>query len=226
MPDEKTWSRLSDLGLIATSIAHEMRQPLLGVKAFAQLIRESPADAVDLADQILQQAIVLETLLDRVRTYGRAASAGQIECRAEVGTAMASVEALLRGMARTSFVKIESTLPPDLPAVALDATSLQQILLNLVRNAIECPRKSPGRVWASATTGDGRVVITVEDDGPGIAAEVRATLFAPMKTTKAQGLGLGLYVSRKIAEERGGRLEEDSESGKGARFRLVLPAHT
>lgn len=218
------FARLADLGLITTSLAHEMRQPLLGLKAYAQLIRENPEEAASHAGEILQQAIVLETLLDRVRAYARGTPGPVARPRADLGSTFEAAQGLLRGLARTAFVRIESAIPKDLPPVAIDETSLQQILVNLLRNAIECPRREPpGHVWTTASLGQGRIEVIVQDDGPGITPEVRATLFEALRTTKADGMGLGLHLSRRIVEQQGGTLEEDPTVEKGARFRVILP---
>jgi two-component system NtrC family sensor kinase len=137
-----------------------------------------------------------------------------------------------------SGVTLESDLAADLPPVEGDADRLQQVFINLVNNALDAmpaggklrvaTRFEPaeGEVSAANGGGAGHVAVEFEDTGVGMTEDVRAHIFEPLYTTKARGrgTGLGLVVVRQVLAEHGGHIEVESEPGKGARFRLTLPA--
>jgi signal transduction histidine kinase len=114
-----------------------------------------------------------------------------------------------------------------LPAVLGDELQLEQVFLNLLRNAIDATAQIPAgrrRIALEATTTDGAVEIAIEDNGSGIAANFEPLLFEPFETTKATGMGLGLSISRQIVESHGGKLWYERGEGGGARFVVRLPA--
>jgi len=111
---------------------------------------------------------------------------------------------------------------PGLPLVTADPIELQQILVNLIRNARDALAGRPGHVRIVTGQGEGRVEVTVTDDGPGVPPDQRARLFDPFVSHREGGVGLGLYVSRRLAEEAGGTLELVA-STSGAAFRLRVP---
>ena len=122
-------------------------------------------------------------------------------------------------------IDVETDLAPSLPPVALDSVGLQQIVLNLVRNAREAVAERQGHIRIATRAVEQGVEITVADDGPGVPAEIRERLFTPFASGKATGSGLGLWLSRRLATRVGGSLDliDNEGSTEGATFRLRLP---
>jgi len=112
---------------------------------------------------------------------------------------------------------------PDLPAAQFDEGQIRQALLNLVRNAAEA-MPGGGHVWLRTRSEQGRVVVEVADDGPGIPPELRERLFDPFVSTKQGGTGLGLALTHQIVKDHGGAIRVSSTPGQGATFTLELPA--
>jgi signal transduction histidine kinase len=132
-------------------------------------------------------------------------------------------------LARQRGVSVAANIADDLPPVRTDADAVREIFFNLLANAIEaCGSPVHGRVPSllevTARATDGQVVTTVRDDGPGIAESVRARLFEPFVTTKAEGTGLGLYVVGRRVREAGGEISCESAQGAGTTFTVKLPA--
>jgi C4-dicarboxylate-specific signal transduction histidine kinase len=217
--------RLVDLGLQAASMVHELRQPLSGVKAFAQLIErcpDGPAAVAEKAAAIVRHAEVMESICARLRAYARSESPRRQP--ADVNAAVDAALGMLRFDLRKSPVMVETELAPHLPRAVADAVELQQILVNLIRNAREAVGEQPGHIRIATGAAAEAVTVTVEDSGPGVPPELQARLFQPFATAgKAGGLGLGLYLSRRLAEEVGGTLAL-APTERGAMFRLSIPA--
>jgi two-component system, NtrC family, sensor kinase len=172
--------------------------------------------------------LVVRDLLDFARPEGPADADAGPPALADVGDVVRDVVALVKPQKPFRSVRVDA---PDIEGleVALAAAKLTQVLLNLVLNAgaAIASEGREGRVTVrAATTGDGRVRIEVEDDGPGIAPSVRDRLFEPFVTTKpvGEGTGLGLAVCRGLVESAGGEIAMDPAYEGGARFYVVLPA--
>jgi signal transduction histidine kinase len=120
-------------------------------------------------------------------------------------------------------VQVHTDLPEGLPPIFGDARALNQVFLNLLKNAAESFQQG-GAVWVTARAEEGAVAVEIRDDGPGVTPEVRAQMFEPFFTTKVgRGSGLGLSICRRIVEEHGGQLALDSAAGAGTRVTLRLP---
>jgi len=121
-------------------------------------------------------------------------------------------------------IQLHPDVPEGLPQIQGDIRALNQVFLNLLKNAAESFEHGAGAVWVTARAEEGAVLVEIRDNGPGVAAEVRDRLFEPFVTTKAgRGSGLGLSISRRIVEEHGGRLELESQRGVGTRVVVRLP---
>lgn len=215
-------AQLADLGRRAAMLAHEIRQPLFGIKAFAQMIEEDPSSAARHAPEIVKQAVVMEALLERFRLPSQEGANAPRPRRARVPEAVASAAGLLERRLAAARIELVRELPEDVPDAAIDPVSLQQVLTNLLVNAIEAFEGRPGRIRVAAGAVAGALVIAVEDDGPGIPESARATLFLPFETSKPSGTGLGLYVSRTLLQDAGGGLELDTDSAC-TRFLVTVP---
>jgi two-component system sensor histidine kinase DctS len=141
------------------------------------------------------------------------------------------IRALIDLQARKFFVQIQLLIPPDLPPVSADRMMLEQVLLNLTRNAIEAMQDSPPerrilRIVADCQQGEqGQVTVSVIDHGHGIAPEVAERLFSPFFSTKAEGMGMGLSICRTAIEFHGGTLTHRANPEGGTIFTFALPGH-
>jgi len=229
-------SRLATMGEMAAGIAHELNQPLAAIANYAnaalRLTATADLSAVDpdgdvrgALDQISQQALRAGEIIRRLRALVQ-----NRETRREPSTINAlvgEVVGFIRGDARLNEVEVALELAPDLPTMMLDRIQIQQILLNLLRNAIESTvdSRSAGRQVRIAThlDQDGELVVEVSDNGAGVPPELVTRIFDPFCTTKETGTGLGLAISRTIAEAHQGRLTCAAVPDGGARFILQLP---
>lgn len=229
-------SRLATMGEMAAGIAHELNQPLAAIANYANAALRLTATA-DLStvdpdgdvrgalDQISQQALRAGEIIRRLRALVQ-----NRETRREPSTINAlvgEVVGFIRGDARLNEVEVALELAPDLPTIMLDRIQIQQILLNLLRNAIESTvdSRTAGRQVRIATRldRDGDLVVEVSDNGAGVPPELVTRIFDPFCTTKETGTGLGLAISRTIAEAHQGRLTCSAVPDGGARFTLQLP---
>jgi len=143
-----------------------------------------------------------------------------------INTLIDDVLALLHNTIAMNNVALHLDLKPDLPNVRGERVNLQQVLLNLVMNALDAMKESPSRILTvrSAMNTPDMVTVSVSDTGPGIAEAQRAMVFQPFFTTKKDGLGLGLSICRSIITEHGGRIWEEANPGGGATFSFSLKA--
>jgi signal transduction histidine kinase len=220
-------SRVNTLGEMASGIAHELTQPLTAILSQAQAARHlsqrGDVEALAPAMQaIADQAKRASAILERLRNWTVPAQDG--DRMGELGAALQNVELLLQPEAsrRGVALRFDTHLPSF--AVRGDQVELEQIVFNLIRNAIEATSGQAGaEVTVSARRAGDQVVVDVSDNGPGIAAEVRDRLFEPFVTGRAGGTGLGLALCQRLAERMGG--EVVLVTAQPALFRLRLPIH-
>jgi signal transduction histidine kinase len=218
--------RLAALGDLVAEIVHEVRNPLVSVKTFLQLLPErvhEPDFRTRFLDVVNGELRRIERLLDVVLEHARPRAPSAPENAAAVGPVLESVARLLAHRALERSVQIEAATTPDLPGVALSEDGLRQVVLNLALNAIDVTR-SGGMVRLRAQPLDGGVEIVVEDEGPGIEQELRERVFEPFFSTKQERPGgLGLAICRRIVEEAGGRIVISDRIGGGVAFRFTVP---
>jgi signal transduction histidine kinase len=221
-------SRLNELGQMVSALAHEVNQPLTAignyVRASQRLVQagDSPR-ALGALERAGGEATRASEIIRRLRDFIRK---GDGEQRPEsVGGMIEETVALVLTGAERSDVGVELRLDPDASTARIDKVQIQQVLLNLVRNAIEAMATQPRQVVIIATTlaADGMIEFSVADIGPGLPVVVREKLFQPFVTTKSTGMGVGLSICRSIIEAHGGRLWADDGRGGGAVFRFTVP---
>src|SRR4051812_21838583 len=233
---ERLRDRLASLGEMAAGIAHELKNPLAGIEVMAGLLRRQVPDSVDaqslLADIIseakLANAIVVQ-MLEFVRPVRL-----QVE-QTDIAQVLHQAITLAESKAPRGAVTVAVDVPADLPMIAGDYHQLCQVFTNLVANAFEAlnsaghltiravvttPEDDPA--FPSAQPPIPLVLVDVDDDGPGIPAELTDRIFDPFFTTKPQGSGLGLAIVSKIVDAHHGRIDVTSSSA-GTRFRVTLP---
>jgi two-component system sensor kinase FixL len=222
-------SRLRSMGEMAAAIAHELNQPLTAsanyVAAALRLIDGSQPDlarirqALSLASsQTLRSGEIIRRLRAFVERGETARHPEQVDALVEEASALALVGLGDRG------VTVRFARDPNLPSVVADRVQVQQVLLNLLRNAVEAMETSTVRELTLGTARwDSMVAVSVADTGSGIPPAIEAQLFQPFVTTKSAGMGIGLSVCRAIIEAHGGRLWVEPNPGGGTVFRFTLP---
>jgi two-component system sensor kinase FixL len=225
-------SRVSLAGEMATGLAHELSQPLTAIAAYArgclQLLAGSAPEPSLLHEgiaQVVQQAQRAGNVLDRLREF---VLGGEYQrALIEISPLIDAATSLMRTEAMQQEVEIEERIDPDLPVVLADRIQIEQVLLNLLRNAMDAiEAANPERrliVIEAHRKGDHAVGISVADSGPGVAAEERDRIFEPFVTTKPLGMGMGLSISRTIVESHGGNLGMARGTHSGAIFIFDLP---
>jgi signal transduction histidine kinase len=225
--------RLAALGQMAAGLAHEVKNPLGAIKGAAQLLGD-PQDGSELDSTsreflgiILEEVDRLDRVVGSVLDYARPSKGnpGVVDLNAAVTRTIQ----VLRSN-RDQETRFLMTLSDDLPRVRADAEQLRQVLMNLVRNAVEA-MGGAGMVTVTTRARTGRpdpdfVEIAVQDTGPGIPPHVLRSLFVPFFTTKHRGTGLGLAISQRMVQEMGGRIEVATQEGLGSIFVVVLPVVT
>ncbi|MBC6981269.1 sensor histidine kinase [Caulobacter sp. 17J80-11] len=224
-------SRLTAMGEMASALAHELNQPLAAVtnylKGTSRLLKADPppfervADAVDKAGE---QALRAGDIIRRLRDF---VARGETERRVEnLPRLIEEASALALVGARERGVHVRFALDPQVDQVLADKVQIQQVLLNLIRNGLEAMDEAPTRVLEirAVPAPDNMVQVSVADTGSGLAPEAAAQLFTPFFTTKAEGMGVGLSISRTIVESHGGRIWAEPNPGGGTVFNFTLRA--
>ena len=220
--------KLAVLGQMAAGISHEVNQPLTALHTFADnavqlLERGRHADVKENLRLIGEMADRVRDIVSEIRSFARRSPS--VQRPTSVAAAVRQALLLVEPRRRQLGVEVLAGLPEDL-LVRADPLRLEQVLVNVLRNALEAAATTPGpkRVEVSAARDEAFARITVRDSGPGIPADVLPRIFEPFFTTKprGQGLGLGLSISAMIMEEQGGRLEGGNAPEGGAEFRLIL----
>jgi signal transduction histidine kinase len=215
--------RLAMLGQLSSSVGHELRNPLgvmsNSVYILERALEDPPPKVQDclriLRNQIQLSERIVSDLLDSVRG------------KAPQRRAVAVDQLISDQMARVTIpesIRVRVDVPVNLPGLHADPDQVGQILVNLFNNAVQAMNGSAGELSVRAMNGDGRIKIEVSDTGPGVPPDIAEKIFEPLYTTKARGIGLGLSVSRSLAEVNSGTLSVMNHSAGGAVFLIDLPA--
>ena len=224
--------RVSLLGEMTASLAHELNQPLAAIvnnaaaaMQYLEQGRLNPEQLQDILADVVRDARRAHDVMGNVRSAIKKGSAirGQINLNDVVKT----VTHMVQPDAAAQLFKMEMSLARDLPAIEGDPTQIQQVLINLVRNAFDAMHNTPpGRRTVEIVTnhnGEGTISVVVRDYGSGISETARDRLFEQFFTTKEEGLGMGLAIVRSIVEAHGGTITAENADGGGARFHFRLP---
>lgn len=224
----------SEVGDMAAALAHEVDQPLTAILSNAQaaqrfLAQVPPAvsDLQELLGEVVSDSTRAHAIIRKMRQSARCEPAEM--CPVDVGSLVRDVIRLLRRETETCGAAVGARIDEGLPQVHGDAVQLQQVLVNLLLNALDAVhdcRTEDRRVCIVVTASDdrARVRLAIRDHGPGVDADRLVTLFKPFMTSKPQGLGLGLSISRTIVMAHGGQLWAERNADRGLTFHIELPA--
>jgi PAS domain S-box-containing protein len=222
-------NRVSMMGELAASLAHEIKQPIASMSADATAVlkwlrREPPEikEACESAAYIIKGADRVAHIVDRNRAlYSRETTQREVIDLNEIIREMA---VLLRDTAHRHSISIRSELDPALPATSADRVQLQQVLMNLMLNGIDAMKGESGELGVtSMRTEDGKLLVAVSGSGVGLPEVGLERIFDAFFTTKPDGTGMGLSISRRIIESHGGSLWASANAGRGATFQFTLP---
>ncbi len=230
--------RLAAVGRLAAGVAHEINNPLAVIGEIAgyleELIEEDPrlekeANIKEFQEdlpKIIKHVKRCRSITQRLLSFSRKSEA-RVEIT-DVNAALEEIIPFLSKAARLGQVEFHRDYAENLPKVLIEEMQLQEIFINLIHNAIQAiaAEKPSGNIWLTTENREGKVVVTVKDDGPGISPEVRDKIFDPFVSTKptGQGTGLGLSICYGIIKRYDGQIQVESNPGEGATFRILLPA--
>jgi len=212
---------LAQLGEMGAMLAHEIRNPLAGIKGYAQIIEKKPQDERNgsFAQRIVSEILRMETLVNDLLSYARSDQAEMTSV--DICEIIAHAAALLKHEAEQLQIEIINDCPEDL-LITGNRDRLGQVLLNLGKNAIQA-MPDGGTIQIKVKVSNKRMVICVCDNGHGIAQDTLTKIFEPFFTTKARGTGLGLALCKKIVEEHEGNISIQSVVGEGTTVSIEIP---
>jgi C4-dicarboxylate-specific signal transduction histidine kinase len=223
-------SRFLTMAELTASIAHEVNQPLTAVavygRACVEWLSATPPnleEARRAAEIVIQDGTRAGAVLNRIRALFKRQPA--VTDWLGLNEVIRQAAAFANEEAARSRVLIRTELAADLPQIRGDGVQLEQVVLNLIINAIDSLRETSGPreiVISSRATASKEALVSVEDNGKGINAEIAPKMFDPFFTTKAHGIGMGLSISRSIVESHGGRLWAESRAPQGAKFQFTV----
>ena len=226
--------RLATLGELSAGIAHEIRNPLAGIKTSAQVLEESfsPGDfRSQLVTRIVKEIDRSNDLLKRFFNFARPSKPKQDFCNIEM--IIDGVYLLLAPRLKKKNITFRTEFSTDVPQIYADESQIEQVILNLFLNAVEAMDKKgelrvsteldPRMKIFADSKEKGAVIVRFADNGKGIAQNRLEKIFNPFYTTKSDGVGLGLSISNRLMEENGGKIEVESKTGKGSVFSIYLP---
>lgn len=226
-------TRVSTMGEMASSIAHEVNQPLTAIATYAQACRRlmaggeaRSARVMEVLQHIAEEALRAGNIIHRLKDMVRHQDSRWVVC--DLNALVRDVEQLASVDARLHDVALSFQLAPDLPSILADSIQVQQVLLNLIRNGIDAVEEGGGGlgevVVRTERAGPKAVRVSVEDNGNGLPPEMEKNLFQPFFTTKKGGMGMGLSISKSIATAHKGRISFSRNPSTGMTFHLTLPA--
>ncbi len=217
--------RLATIGQLAAGVAHELNEPLANILGFAQLVQKSPEmpeQALKDIDRIVRAALHAREIINKLMFFARPQPPTQVPVK--LNELVADGLYFFQSRCAKAGIEVILDLDPNLPEVSADPTQLNQVLVNLVVNAIQAMPKG-GKLKIATAQKNESVSLVVEDSGVGMTEDVMAQIFLPFFSTKpvGEGTGLGLAVAHGIVTAHNGSINVDSEPGKGSRFEVTLP---
>ena len=222
-------SRVTTMGELTASLAHELNQPIAAALTDAStcirwLTRDQPdlEEAREAAMRVIKDGTRAAEIISRIRSFYRKGVPHRD--LVDVNDVIREMLVLLRNEANRYAVSIRTELTADLPRVTADRVQLQQVFMNLMLNGIEAMKDTAGELTIKSQRGqDSQLLISVSDTGVGLPADKADQIFNAFFTTKPEGTGMGLAITRSILESHGGRVWVTGGSGRGATFQFTLP---
>lgn len=219
--------KMADLGIMAAGVVHELNTPLSVIVSATQMIlrEEGLSDFVkEMVERVNLEAYRLSDLTRGLLSFTRTDEGPRME--SDVNQVLRDVMAFLKYEAQKRSIRVVEALDFRLPSVVADGNRLKQIFINLIMNALQAMENGGDLSLGTSLTGEGTVQVRIADTGKGIPAELLERIFTPFYTTKepGEGTGLGLFVTRKLVESAGGRIETASIVGEGTTFTLTFPS--
>jgi C4-dicarboxylate-specific signal transduction histidine kinase len=222
-------SRLSEMGQMASALAHELNQPLQAIGSYIAGVRRllekgETAKVAEAAAKAAQQVDRAGAIIRRLREFVRR---GETERRPEALAKVVEEAAALALLgARSLAIRVEVHIDAEASIALIDKVQIQQVLVNLARNAVEAMAASDRRelTFIALRRSDDMIEVQVRDTGPGIAEDVKERLFQPFVTSKTSGVGVGLSISRAIIESHRGQIWVEDNNGGGTVFKFTVPA--
>jgi signal transduction histidine kinase len=224
-------NRVTTMGELTASLAHEIRQPISAAVTNAKtclrwLGRDEPdvAEAREAASRLVKDVTRAADIISRISSLFKKGESQRESV--DVNELVREMIVLLRSEASRYSISIRTELAEDLPKVMADRVQLQQVFMNLMLNGIDAMKETSGgsELTIKSEVGDGQLLISVSDAGVGLPPEQADQIFTAFFTTKDNGTGMGLPISRSIIESHGGRLWANANSARGATFQFTLPA--
>jgi PAS domain S-box-containing protein len=222
-------SRVNAMGELVASISHELAQPIMAstvnAKASLRWLQHDPPELTRVregTEKIIEAGALASEIINRLRSlYKKAPPKQELVAINEVVSEMAG---MMRGEARGHGVSIRTDLKDDLPMTVADRVQLQQVLMNLMLNGIEAMKDTGGVLTVKSQLGEGGPIhVSIHDTGPGLPLDKADQIFDAFFTTKPEGSGMGLAISKSIVESQGGRIWANGDGGRGATFHFTLP---
>ena len=221
-------TRVSTLGEMASGLAHELNQPLTAIASYSEAglellrIPEFPLDKLThILEQTHSQARRAGKIIQRIRRMVKKEKSQT--SITDINKLIQEANSLIVAELRNKDINLQLNLSEPLPKITTDSIQIEQVILNLMRNAIEAMDTHGTLTIGSRTTDEDHIMVSVEDTGRGLDKITIDNLFTPFYTTKAGGLGVGLSLSHSIIESHGGRLWADIQKTKGACFCFTIP---
>ncbi len=215
--------RFAAVGEAAAYVSHEIKNPLMVIGGFANQLERNPQvpeAAKEKLHIISSEVKRLETFLGELRDFTRPAAPAKKET--DLNMIVTEVQAMMAETAQETDIRLVTQLEQGMQPVTLDPNQMKQVLINLVKNAMEAMDRG-GEIVVATSTYNGRVCLSVSDTGKGIQPEILREIFNPFFTTKKSGTGLGLAVINKIVEDHHGTISVESTMGEGSKFTITLP---
>jgi two-component system NtrC family sensor kinase len=218
---------MASLGVLAGGVAHELNNPLGGIIGITQLLLDDLESEEQLAQDLTiinNAAVHCAGIVKNLLSFARKGGEQKREALS-VPDLVDDVMALVGHLFRRKVVEVKNQFAPDFPALTANGQQMKQVMLNLLTNALQA-MSGPGQIWVRGSRDEsGRLVVEVEDEGPGIKPEVADKIFDPFFTTKpeGEGTGLGLSICYQIVRDHGGSIEVRSGARRGAVIRMIFP---
>ena len=216
--------KLSAIGEVAAGLAHEIKNPLAGIRGAIEVIREEMSQTAPhrmILGEVLSEVSRIDRIVNNLLSYSKPKAPDFV--KTDLRSLLENIIALLRNVADAKRARIELEAPAELPTLVGDENDLKQLFMNLLLNGLDAIADEGIIRVIVQYASDQRMHISVEDNGCGIAADKINRIFHPFFTTKKQGTGLGLATCKRIANDHGGEISVSSQLGIGTRFSIQIP---